>query len=113
MMESAVTPAAPRVSVLLTAYNREAFIADAIESVLVQTFTDFELLIVDDGSTDRTVEIARRYLHDSRGRLVQNEPNLGQFPNRNYAAQLARGEYLKFHDSDDLMYPHCLAVMIA
>jgi len=48
----------PRVSVLMTAYNREALIADAIESVLAQTFTDFELIIVDDASKDRTVEIA-------------------------------------------------------
>ena len=67
--------------------------------------------MVDDGSTDGMVEIARRYLSDSRVRLVQNERNLGQFQNRNRAATLARGEYLKYHDSDDLMYPHCLAVM--
>ena len=44
---------------------------------------------------------------------MQNERNLGQFPNRNYAAQLASGEYVKYHDSDDLMYPHCLAVMVS
>jgi glycosyltransferase involved in cell wall biosynthesis len=102
----------PRVSVLLTSYNRDAFIADAIESVLVQTFADFELLIVDDCSTDRTLEIVTPYLADPRVRLVRNERNLGQFPNRNYAAQLARGEFLKYHDSDDLMYPHCLSVMV-
>ena len=51
----------PLVSVLMTAYNREKYIAEAIESVLAQTFTDFEMIIVDDGSKDRTVEIARRY----------------------------------------------------
>lgn len=103
---------APRVSVLMTAYNREAFIAEAIESVLAQTFTDFELLIVDDGSRDATVAIARRYESDLRVRVVENFQNLGDYPNRNYAATLARGEFLKYHDSDDVMYSHCLQVMV-
>ena len=67
----------PRISVLLTSYNRERYIAAAIESVLAQSFTDFELLIVDDGSKDATIEIARRYLHDSRVRVVENGRNLG------------------------------------
>src|SRR5208337_5267776 len=102
----------PCVSVLMTAYNREAFIADAIESVLAQTFTDFELIIVDDASKDRTVEIARHYAaRDSRIQVVANEHNLGDYPNRNRAAKLATGEFIKYHDSDDLMYPHCLAIM--
>lgn len=101
-------------SVLLTAYNRERYVAAAIESVLGQTFEDFELLIVDDGSTDGTAAIARTYARrDPRVRVVVNDRNLGQFPNRNYAASLARGRYIKFHDSDDVMYPHCLATMIS
>ena len=104
--------ARPAVSVLLTVFNRERFVGPAIESVLVQTFTDFELLVVDDGSTDQSVEVAQRYLSDPRVRILRNERNLGQFPNRNHAAQLATGEFLKYHDSDDLMYPHCLAVMV-
>jgi glycosyltransferase involved in cell wall biosynthesis len=104
---------APLVSVLLTTYNREPYVASAIESVLSQTFGDFELLIVDDCSTDRTLEIARGYERlDNRVRIVANEGNLGQFRNRNRAAELARGSFLKYHDSDDLMYPHCLAVMV-
>jgi Glycosyl transferase family 2 len=103
----------PLVSVLLTTYNREAYVASAIESVLAQTFTDFELVVVDDGSTDRTVEIARTYEGlDARVRVVVNPHNIGQFENRNQAAELARGTLLKYHDSDDLMYPHCLAVMV-
>ena len=101
------------VSVLLTAYNRERYIAASIESVLAQTFESFELVIVDDGSTDGTAAIARAYaIQDRRVRLVVNERNLGQFANRNYAASLARGTYLKFHDSDDIMYPHCLSTMV-
>ena len=104
---------APAVSVLLTTYNRESFLAPAIESVLSQTYENFELVIVDDGSTDRTVEIARSYERlDSRVRVLVNERNLGQFRNRNRAAELARAPLLKYHDSDDLMYPHCLSVMV-
>ena len=101
--------ARPTVSVLLTAFNRERFIGPAIESVLAQTFADFELLVVDDCSTDGTVQVARGYLSDPRVRLVQNERNLGDYPNRNHAATFAVGEYIKYHDSDDVMYPHCLA----
>ena len=103
----------PLVSVLLTVYNRERYLAESIESVLAQTFADFELLIVDDRSTDGSVEIARRYERaDPRVRVVVNERNLGQFGNRNHAAALANAPFLKFHDSDDVMYPHCLAVMV-
>ena len=102
----------PAVSVLMTAFNRERYVGAAIESVLAQTFTDFELIVVDDCSTDGTVAVVRRYLSDPRVRVVQNERNLGDYPNRNRAAALAVGEYLKYHDSDDLMYPHCLSVMV-
>jgi hypothetical protein len=103
----------PHVSVLVTAYNREQYIAASIESVLAQTFGDFEVIVTDNQSTDGTVEIARRYERlDPRVRVVVNERNLGQFGNRNRAASLAAGEFLKFHDSDDLLYPHCLAVMV-
>ena len=103
----------PLVSVLMTAYNREAFIAEAIESVMAQIFTDFELIIVDDSSKDRTVEIANHYAaRDRRIRVFVNERNLGDYPNRNRAAALASGTFLKYHDSDDLLYPHCLSVVV-
>jgi hypothetical protein len=103
----------PLVSVLMTAYNREPYIAEAIKSVLASSFADFELIIVDDGSRDRTVEIAREFLSDARVQLHLNATNLGDYPNRNRAAGLARGKYLKYLDSDDLIYPHGLAVMVA
>jgi len=102
----------PKVSVVIAAYNREKYIAAAIESVLRQTFTDFELLVVDDCSRDRTAEIAQGYAADPRVSVYVNDHNLKQFPNRNHGASLARGEFLKFHDSDDIMYPHCLQVMV-
>lgn len=105
--------ATPTVSVLLTTYNRERYVGAAIESVLAQRFTDFELIVTDNQSADRTVAIAREYAaQDSRIRVEVNERNLGQFGNRNRAASLARGRYLKYHDSDDVMYPHCLQVMV-
>jgi len=105
--------AAPVVSVLLTAYNREDYLAASIESVLGQTFGDFELIITDDCSSDRSLAIARDFeARDARIRVHANERNLGDYGNRNFAASLARGEFLKFHDSDDIMYPHCLEVMV-
>ena len=66
--------AGPVVSVVTTAYNRERYLARAIESVLAQTYADFELIVVDDGSTDRTVAVARAYEGDPRVRVVVNEP---------------------------------------
>jgi hypothetical protein len=102
----------PLVSVLMTAYNRGSFIAEAIESVLASTFADFELIVVDDASTDGTVEVAQRYLTDSRVQVHVNERNLGDYPNRNRAASFARGKYLKYVDSDDVIYPSGLEVMV-
>src|SRR2546428_4205756 len=104
---------APAVSVLVTSYNRERYIGASIESVLAQTFGDFELLVTDNCSTDGTLEVARGYERiDRRVRVVVNERNLGQFGNRNRAAELAQAPLIKYHDSDDLMYSHCLAVMV-
>lgn len=110
-MTDAVTPI---VSVLMTAYNREAFLAEAIESVLASSLDDFELIIVDDGSSDSSVEIAQRYAaKDARIRVLQNETNLGDYPNRNRAASLARGKYIKYLDSDDRIYPWGLEAMVS
>ena len=105
------TQPTPLVSVLMTVYNREKYLASAIESVLAQTMTDLELIIVDDGSTDRSLEIARSYSKDPRVKLFVNEHNLGDYPNRNRAASLATGKYLKYVDSDDAILPICLEVM--
>lgn len=103
----------PLVSVLMTAYNREKYIADAISSVLNSTYKNFELIIVDDGSKDATVQIAKQFeAKDERVTVYQNEKNLGDYNNRNKAASYAKGDYIKFLDSDDFMYPHCLQVMV-
>lgn len=95
----------PLVSVLMTSYNREKYIAEAIESVLNSTYQNFELIIVDDCSTDSTVAIAKEYLDkDHRIQLYVNEKNIQQFPNRNKAASYAAGKYIKYLDSDDRIY---------
>ena len=97
----------------MTAYNREKFISDAIESVLASTYTNFELIIVDDCSTDSTFAIAKKYAEkDSRIKSYVNEVNLQDYPNRNKAASYASGKYLKYLDSDDTIYPWGLESMI-
>lgn len=97
-----MSAASPRVTVCIPVYNREAFIAQAIESVLAQDFNDYELLLLDDGSTDRSLEIMRSS-RDPRIRVEINDGNQGIPFTRNRALQLARGEYLALLDSDDMM----------
>lgn len=88
----------------MTAYNRQKYIAEAIESVLASTYTNFELIIVDDCSSDKTVEIAQKFAaKDDRIKLYVNETNLHQFPNRNKAAGFAKGELIMSADSDDTL----------
>lgn len=96
------------VTVMMAAHNAERWIAEAIESVLTQTFTDFELLLVDDCSTDRTAEIAGRYRWHPRFRFFQNKRQLGIAPTRNRILQLARGRYIAVCDADDMMRPTLL-----
>lgn len=92
----------PLVSILMTSYNREQYISEAIESVLLSTYTNFELIIVDDRSKDKTVDIARSYAEkDSRVKVFINEKNLGDYANRNKAASYATGEWIMSVDSDD------------
>lgn len=103
----------PFVSVLMTAYNREKYIAEAIESVLNSSYTHFELIIVDDCSTDKTFAIASSFLEkDNRVKLYKNDHNLGQFANRNKAIELSKGDYVKFLDSDDKLMPKGLEIMV-
>lgn len=97
----------------MTSYNKEKYIAEAIGSVLASSYENLELIIVDDRSQDRTVEIAAGFsAKDPRVRLFVNEQNLGDYPNRNKAASYARGKYIKFLDADDLIYSYGLEVMV-
>lgn len=97
----------PFFSIIIPTYNREKFINRAIESVLQQTFTDFELIIVDDASTDTTVKIIQTYT-DSRIRLLQNTVNIERCESRNKGIKMAQGEYICFLDSDDYHLPEHL-----
>jgi glycosyltransferase involved in cell wall biosynthesis len=94
-----------RFSVLLPVYNRENYVRQAVESVLNQSFRDFELLVIDDGSTDRSPEILKSY--GSKLTLIQQH-NQGPEVARNTAAALAQGEYLVYLDSDDYFLPFAL-----
>ena len=103
----------PAVSVLVTVHNREKYLSACIDSILASTWRDFEVVVVDDRSTDASVAIAERAAaRDERVRVVSNEANFGDYPNRMRAASLARGTYIKYLDSDDLIYPHGLRVMV-
>lgn len=112
-MEKIIT-STPLVSVLMTVYNREKYIAQAIESVLSSSYQNCELIIVDDQSKDSSVAIAKSYAaKDDRIKVYVNDNNLGDYPNRNKAAHYATGKYIKYLDSDDLIYSHGLEVMVS
>ncbi len=102
----------PRVTVFIPVYNRELYVGEAIESILAQTFSDFEILLIDDGSTDHSVEKIRSF-SDSRIRLICNEENLGIPKTRNRGVELARGQYMAMLDSDDRAYPARLEKQVA
>ncbi len=99
---------APAVSVCIPAYRGASHIGEAIESVLAQTFADFELVVIDDASPDDTAQVVGRY-QDARIRFLRNERNAGVQANWNRCLQLARGRYFKLLPQDDLLAPECLA----
>jgi glycosyltransferase involved in cell wall biosynthesis len=104
----------PRVSVVMLAYNVERFLSEAIESVLQQTYPHFELIVVDDGSTDATLSIAQTYrTKDERVIVVKNEQNSGVVLSRNRAAAIATGTYLAVLDGDDVMSPDRLEAQVS
>lgn len=94
-----------KVTVCIPVYNGSAYIAEAIESVLTQTYRDFQLLIVDNCSTDNTEEIVSSY-KDPRITFIRNEKNLGLVGNANRCLELADGEYIYIFHHDDIMLPH-------
>lgn len=102
------------VSVIMPAYQAEKYIEEAIRSVIAQTVTDWELLVLIDGSTDATAQIAETLAaEDSRIRVVCNETNLGAAGSRNRGLDLCSGDYAAFLDSDDLWHPQKLEKQIA
>jgi len=97
----------PLVTVLLPVYNAEAYVGEAVQSILVQTCRDFELLIINDGSTDRSLEIIRGF-RDNRIRVINNETNIRLIATLNKGMDLARGKYIARMDADDISLPERL-----
>lgn len=102
----------PLVTVLLPVYNAELYIAEAVESILRQTFRDFELLVMNDGSKDKSSEIIRSF-KDERVRLVENESNLRLIATLNKGIKLAKGKYIARMDADDVSLPDRLQKQVS
>jgi teichuronic acid biosynthesis glycosyltransferase TuaG len=93
----------PKVSIITPCHNSGKFISDTINSVLLQTFSDWEMLITDDCSTDNSVEIIERFVEkDNRIKLIKSDKNLGGAGARNLAIRQAQGKFIAFLDSDDI-----------
>lgn len=101
------------VSIIMPSYNTGRFIRETIESVLAQSYTDWELIIVDDCSTDNTDEVVAQYLEDGRIKYIKNQVNSGAAVSRNRALLEAKGKWIAFLDSDDLWEPNKLEKQIA
>ena len=107
----------PKVSIIIPFFNQEEFLAESIESVLAQTFHSWELILVDDGSTDKSAAIAGKYIDKHPKRILllaqQNRANRGASSSRNLGIKHAKGEFITFLDSDDVFLPNALEVEIA
>ena len=104
----------PCVTVVMPAYNAERYIEIAIRSVMGQTFTDWELIVIDDGSKDATMEIVERLAsEDGRITLLRNEANMGVAKTRNRGMARSRGQYVALLDSDDVWHPEKLEKQVA
>ncbi|MGH2414575.1 MAG: glycosyltransferase family 2 protein, partial [Microcystaceae cyanobacterium] len=111
-----MTDKSPKVSIGLPVFNGENYLREAIDSVLAQTFTDFELIISDNASTDRTEEISQAYVaKDKRIHYYRNEQNLGVVGNLNRIMELPAGEYFQWLSHDNILAPtyveKCIAVL--
>src|ERR1700721_1865208 len=104
----------PKVSILFPTYNREPYLVQAIESVIRQTYENWELLISDNCSSDNTPEILQEYAKkDSRILYWQNEKNIGPGPNYNKCIARASGDYIELFGADDFFEPDCLAKFVS
>jgi glycosyltransferase involved in cell wall biosynthesis len=100
---------APKVSVLIPTYNRKVYLRETLESVFAQTYKDYEVVVVDDGSTDGTEEMIKSAGYPVRYYWVNH---IGQYAARNKLIELAQGEYITFVDSDDLLFPDTIERLI-
>lgn len=100
----------PFISIITVTYNSSKYVREAIESVLASSFKNFELIIGDDCSSDNTWDIVQEY-NDARIVKYKNSTNLGEYPNRDKALRIAKGEWVLYIDGDDLVYPHALELI--
>lgn len=101
----------PEITVIVPVYKAEAYLAECMESILSQSFSDFEIILVDDGSPDRCGEICDSYAAEYGNIHVIHQQNQGQAAARNHAMDRAQGEWICFVDSDDLIHPRMLEVL--
>lgn len=102
---------APNVSIIVPVYNAASYLRQCLDSILGQSFRDFEAILVNDGSTDGSLDICRTYAQADGRFLVIDKPNTGVSDSRNAALKLARGRYLQFADSDDWLTPDATETM--
>lgn len=108
-----ITHSAPLVSIVTPVYNSERFISDTIDSVLSQNYSSWELILIDDMSTDSSIEIINKYkIQDNRIKLIKNNQNLGAAKSRNRGTEVAHGRYIAFLDADDLWHPLKLSTQV-
>jgi glycosyltransferase involved in cell wall biosynthesis len=103
----------PTISVIMPVYNVEKYLAEAVDSILSQSFDDFEFIIVDDGSSDNTFAMVKEYAaKDSRITAIKNEKNLGIVKSLNKALEIAKGRYIARMDGDDICLPDRFKVQV-
>ncbi len=102
----------PQISIIVPVFNVEKYLSDCIESILAQTFTNFELLLIDDGSSDKSKEICNEYANRDSRIKVHHKPNGGVSSARNKGLEIASGKYIMFVDADDTITSNCLATCI-
>jgi glycosyltransferase involved in cell wall biosynthesis len=102
----------PKVTILMPVYNGEKYVKEAIKSILDQTYQDFEFLIINDGSTDQSLRIIKKF-DDQRIRVMENEHNMGLIASLNKGIENSRGEYIARMDGDDVSLPQRLEIQVA
>lgn len=102
----------PIISVIVPVYNAEKYVSDCIDSILNQTFSDFELLLIDDGSTDSSGAICDEYVKRDNRIRVFHQSNHGQAASRNFAVKQSESEWIHFVDSDDIIHPQMLETLL-
>lgn len=111
--QSDINYRAPKVSVIMPCFNATDFVAESIESVLNQTFTDFELILIDDGSTDATLGILKQYAAKDNRIVVIEKENTGPADSRNWGIRVSKGDWIAILDSDDIAMPTRLELQLA